>query len=312
MNDEQKRKEDLEAAKGWLAIANKDNNTMAIQILENLFPELKEPEDERIRKELYRYFRDLQLSSDREFSPSISIDEILAWLEKQKPIELDKDAEIRFRSILNLIDNGCPIEKSYIDFIKSVYTMLMEAQQQKNFDEKDLFEKQGEQKNVEQDTEINDLWVYIREWNDKFGRLPKDEDELAACIDYVMKRQKPADDYCQKNCKGYRDTVGRCFADGECEAKKKAEQKPTWSEEDERHRKRIVERLEDIRKSKEDNIDVASVILSEINWLKSLKPQNRWKPSEEQLRAIIDSAQGLYQCKEKEVLLDLYEQLKNL
>ena len=52
---------------------------------------------------------------------------------------------------------------------------------------------------------------------------------------------------------------------------KKIEQKPAWSEEDERHRKRIVERLEDIRKSKEDNIDVASVILSEINWLKSLK-----------------------------------------
>ena len=48
-----------------------------------------------------------------------------------------------------------------------------------------------------------------------------------------------------------------------------------------------------------------------IDWLKSLKP-NHWKPSEEQLKAIIDSAQGLYQCKEKEVLLDLYEQLKNL
>ena len=49
------------------------------------------------------------------------------------------------------------------------------------------------------------------------------------------------------------------------------EQNHTWSEEDERHRKRIVERLEDIRKPKEDNIDVASVILSEINWLKSLR-----------------------------------------
>lgn len=41
-------------------------------------------EGEKIRKELYRYFRDLQLSNDREFSPSISIDEILTWVEKQK------------------------------------------------------------------------------------------------------------------------------------------------------------------------------------------------------------------------------------
>ena len=50
-------------------------------------------------------------------------------------------------------------------------------------------EKQGE-KPIEQDTEIRDLWEYIKEFKDKFGRLPKDEDELAACIDYVMKRQK--------------------------------------------------------------------------------------------------------------------------
>lgn len=42
--------EDLEAAKGWLAIAKKNNNEIAIQILERFFPELRESEDERIRK----------------------------------------------------------------------------------------------------------------------------------------------------------------------------------------------------------------------------------------------------------------------
>ena len=35
--------------------------------------------------------------------------------------------------------------------------------------------------------------------------------------------------YCQENCKGYQET-GRCFADGECEAKKNVE--TGWSEED--------------------------------------------------------------------------------
>lgn len=59
--------------------------------LEEVFPELKESEDEKIRKEIYRYFRDLQLSSDREFSPSISIDEILAWLEKQNETSFDEE-----------------------------------------------------------------------------------------------------------------------------------------------------------------------------------------------------------------------------
>jgi UDP-glucose 4-epimerase len=46
MNYEQKYKEDLEAAKGWLAIAKENNNKIAIQILEKLFPELFESEDE--------------------------------------------------------------------------------------------------------------------------------------------------------------------------------------------------------------------------------------------------------------------------
>ena len=54
----------------------------------------------------------------------------------------------------------------------------------------DWIKKKCQNKSIEQDTEIRDLWVYIREWNEKFGRLPKDEDELVSCINYVMKRQK--------------------------------------------------------------------------------------------------------------------------
>lgn len=77
MDYEKKYKEALERAKGmW-------EQGMMPERIEYIFPELKESEDERIRKELYKYFRDLQLSSDREFSQSASIDEILDWLEKQ-------------------------------------------------------------------------------------------------------------------------------------------------------------------------------------------------------------------------------------
>lgn len=42
MDYEKKHKEDLRTAKGWLAIAKENNNKIAIQIIENLFPELKE------------------------------------------------------------------------------------------------------------------------------------------------------------------------------------------------------------------------------------------------------------------------------
>lgn len=109
-----------------------DNHALGMpfiyQTCEDIFPVLKESEDERIRRELYDFIT-CQYGSidDRHYHSWIS------WITKHK------------------------------------------------------------QEPIEQDSEVRDLWVYIREWNDKFGRLPKDEDELASCIDYVMKRQKPAE-----------------------------------------------------------------------------------------------------------------------
>ena len=47
--------------------------------LSNVFPELKESEDERIRKKLIKYFQDLKGG----WFGNISHDDILAWLEKQ-------------------------------------------------------------------------------------------------------------------------------------------------------------------------------------------------------------------------------------
>ena len=91
-------------------------------ICEKIFPELRESEDEKIRKEIISYIKS---------SGAVTNPNWIAWLEKQTPIL--------------------------------------------------------------QDTEVRDIWVYIKEWKEKFGRLPKDEDELASCIDYVSKRQKYAE-----------------------------------------------------------------------------------------------------------------------
>ena len=52
--------------------------------------------------------------------------------------------------------------------------------------------------------------------------------------DFDEKELKKIDTYCQDNCKGFQET-GKCFADGDCKAKREAKQKPAeWSEEDER------------------------------------------------------------------------------
>ena len=88
MNYEQKHQEDLDAAKDWLTIAKKDNNTMAIQILENLFPELSESEDEKIRKELIAFLERKQLI------PTETKNEWIAWLEKQGKQDNNEDLNI--------------------------------------------------------------------------------------------------------------------------------------------------------------------------------------------------------------------------
>lgn len=83
MSQEEERKEDLEAAKGWLAVAKENDNKIAIQILEKFFPELRESEDERIRKEL------LEHCINRRDGKQVCVDASdyrrwAAWLEKQK------------------------------------------------------------------------------------------------------------------------------------------------------------------------------------------------------------------------------------
>ena len=69
--------------------------------------------------------------------------------------------------------------------------------------------------------------------------------EYADMIVWLEKQgeQKPADSYCKENCKGYKET-GKCFADGECKAKKESEQNPAWSDEDEKMLNRVKQEIQ--------------------------------------------------------------------
>lgn len=117
---------------------------------DSLFPELAESDGERIRKELYKYFRDLQLSSDREFSPSTNIDEILAWLEKQG----EKESDPRYENLEEILAAD------------DIYQMSMNDEMVQEAKEKAVnalsgmcigrllgLEKQGEKSNIHQDAE---------------------------------------------------------------------------------------------------------------------------------------------------------------
>ena len=90
---------------------------------------------------------------------------------------------------------------------------------------------------------------------------------------------------------------------------KQKEQKPEWSEEDEKDVAHIIRVLDDcyaygkhdLNKTDHENL---------VGTLKSLRPS--WKPSEEQMEALKNSAYGAYQNGDGPALRELYEQLKNL
>ena len=67
-----------------------------------------------------------------------------------------------------------------------------------------------------------------------------------------------------------------------------------WSEEDERIRVCLIKdqekALEDVRNDKYGHSEIISdlkeMYRERIDWLKSIRPQNRWKPSEGQIKAL--------------------------
>ena len=69
------------------------SNNAEIMRMEELFPELKESEDDRIRKELHIYLDWLDGRKDYAPRGEYSIKAMIAWLEKQKEYESNADVE---------------------------------------------------------------------------------------------------------------------------------------------------------------------------------------------------------------------------
>jgi len=81
MDYEQKYKEALDRAKKWRNAPNSDKiPTYANRVIEEIFPELKESEDEKIRKAIILFF---ELQDDNTTYSFVPKKDILAWLEKQ-------------------------------------------------------------------------------------------------------------------------------------------------------------------------------------------------------------------------------------
>jgi hypothetical protein len=151
-------------------------------------------------------------------------------------------------------------------------------------------------------------------------------DERYCCVidDIVPELIEIEDERIRKNCIDFLELQKQhhaaTFEIEECIAwlEKQGEQKPAWSEEDERIRIETIELLETANHPNVLHRNGKPLDFTEnINWLKSLRPQNTWKPSDEQIKAIrlarsfvVDDF-GEHPML-SETLMELEEQLKKL
>lgn len=95
MNYEQKYKDALERAKGLLEGMDEGDYFASSGDIENIFPELKESVDERIRKALKQGF--FEYGNSFTTFGGIQVGDILAWLEKQGEQKPDDNVAPKFK-----------------------------------------------------------------------------------------------------------------------------------------------------------------------------------------------------------------------
>jgi len=199
MDYEKKNQEDLESAKGLLAIAKENNNKIAIQIIEKFFPELRESEDERIREELIEYIRKTTCVNFIGKCSKKEAEKFISWLEKQSEHNDISNVPSR-EAILTIWELG----NEWKELTNGRITAECGTQLdyiQKHWHESDccLKEKQGEQKPVECikfdnefENQVSHLIASVlngeHEYNEGFVKYASQ-----SLLGFAKKEQKPAD-----------------------------------------------------------------------------------------------------------------------
>ena len=206
-------------------------------IVEYIFPELKESEDERIRKELISVFSNREKYLIDQSLGDITVSEALAWLKKQRP-------------------SGCPEYCVMSNCSNCPYHPIVVKQNPSDVSKQEdieLTEFEGALY-----TTFSDIWQ-----------------------DYMLGKEINVVDFVREHSDELLNIANK--------------QKPTeWSDEDERLRKSCIAHIEDelerIRNDKYGHSEIISDLKEScrerIKWLKSIRPQNTWKPSEEQMDAL--------------------------
>lgn len=269
MDYKEKYEQALERAKNLYAGVHKGCK----EVIDNIFPELAESEDERMLLTIIRGFESWKGNGNMKFN-NTNVDDILAYLEKQKEPQ-NKSMAHEDSSWSGILNSPLCKDKNLDDIAQEYVEGVKEY-------------------NPTPDWNLVHTAVcygyHLAEQKEQ-----KQETLTEGAKEYTIREDYTSAYYEQK---GY----SRGYADG----KKDAEQKPAeWSEEDEKIRGNLMSLLANMRG---DRI-TEETYQKYYPWLKSLRPS--WKPSEEQMEALERASTNEYlSAKQFDILVSLYEHLK--
>ena len=286
---EKKYKEALERMKSWAKGEHPECFTEAQKTAEFIFPELKESDDDRIRKEILAFInrkKSLGSVNPEELGKSNSW---IAWLEKQGK----KDEEIL------ILKDQIESLHAAIKALKETHRIELEKQDEKTSDK--IVEKARTEKQrvllTETDGSANIDWDC---------RSLDDVKILLKCgLEFIRTIEADKQILTDSRFGGCSIRVPTRYDKGI----KQNEQKSSWSEEDEKIYQSIMD----------DTVQENQLDGKQIDWLRNIKyrhlsqPNNTWKPSDEQItwlyRAADDASKD---SRMKQILNELLSDLKKL
>lgn len=282
------------------------------QMMEHVFPELKESEDEKIKRFLICGMHAIKEQKKKTFA-TIPIDDVIAWLKKQG----EKQGKSALEAIKGeKVDNTNKVEPKS-EIIKDTWyicTCTTCSEDSRIWFKKGIAYLGNDILKCDLGVDPNDYQDYFRIWTIHDARngdiLAWDDSQCIALFKNIEDKLSFNGHGCVGHCTGvfeagwsYHDIEGAhpatkeqhdiLFAkmkeagykwDAEKKELKKIEQKPAWSEEDE---VRLGEAI-CVNEANGTLVRSEDAVKNISNWLKSLKQRIGWKPSEEQVRALRD------------------------
>ena len=260
-------------------IYNKENDVLIMHTIEDLFPELVESEDERIKKEIIAI-----ISNYVDNSNTFKL-KMLDWLEKQGEQKLPIE---KLPSEMKTIGEslGFTTQKECDEYNKMVSDLIISDD---NFNDSGVKKVQAKSLWHEYYHPIDKDRLFLLISKDKRASIMSWDGESLKSVTFgggggiILEGDKFA----------YIDELQEI-------------QKIVWGEEDDDDAW-----MNDIISKVENNLKLNK---AEIDWLKSLRLQNHWKPSDEQTKALHDLnlTGNISYAGQGQVLIGLYNDLKKL